>query len=439
MYNSPAERLKELLHPFKRKYHKDFWALRDISLEIPKGATFGIIGQNGSGKSTLLQVICGILQPTAGSVQVNGRISALLELGAGFNRDFTGRENVFMNGAVIGISRDEMEERFERIAEFADIGHFIDQPVKTYSSGMYVRLAFSVAINVDPDILIVDEALAVGDIKFQRKCFSKLEDFKEANKTILFVSHSHTTINNLCNAAILLGGGTLLMIDEPRAVTMHYHQLMFGEDIAVTAKSEAKTSMEAEQDSVNLSSTSTINESMTDQDISKLDDKQLRQQAFKKLGITEKKSTSNELRHGSGDAEIIDFGILDRAGIRVNYLTSGDSYSFFFRTLFYKDFRKLFLAFVIRDVQGIELFYTNTEILKISVPGQKRGSIMQIGAEVAMNLAPGQYFLSFVSLDSESSNYLDRRLDAFHFIVRMPKNNGGGFVNLRPEMQISNI
>ena len=173
-FRNTADTLREIFHPFGKKYHDEFWALKDVSIEIKRGECIGIIGRNGSGKSTLLQVLCGILQPTSGAVQVNGRIAALLELGAGFSPDFSGRENVYMNGALMGLSKQEMDERFSSIAEFAEIGDFMEQPVKTYSSGMYVRLAFAVAINVDPDILIVDEALSVGDMRFQQKCYRKI-------------------------------------------------------------------------------------------------------------------------------------------------------------------------------------------------------------------------------------------------------------------------
>src|SRR3990172_6351251 len=189
LYHSPKDRLRELISLKSKKYHHEFYALNDVTFGVEKGEIVGIIGQNGSGKSTLLKMICGILRPTNGSVKVNGRISSLLEFGAGFNPEFTGRENVYMNGALIGFSKDEMERRFPDIEEFADIGEFIGQPVKSYSSGMLVRLAFACAINVDPDIMVIDEALAVGDIQFQQKCMFHLEQLRKDNTTILFVSH----------------------------------------------------------------------------------------------------------------------------------------------------------------------------------------------------------------------------------------------------------
>lgn len=215
MYPSPKERLKELLHPFGKKYHRDFWALKDLSFDVKKGETVGIIGRNGSGKSTLLQLICGILQPTQGEIKINGRIAALLELGAGFNAEFTGRQNVYMNCALMGFMKEEMEERFKAVADFADIGDFIDQPVKIYSSGMYVRLAFAVAINVEPAILIVDEALAVGDAAFQVKCMERIIEMRKRGVTILLVTHDANAVKRFCDRACWLHEGKLMQQGDP--------------------------------------------------------------------------------------------------------------------------------------------------------------------------------------------------------------------------------
>ena len=226
LFSSPRERLKEAFHPFRKRYHHEFWALKGVSFDVLKGQTVGIIGRNGSGKSTLLQIICSILQPTSGNVTVNGRVGSLLELGAGFNPEFTGRENVMLNGAIMGIPRGQMLERMPEIEAFADIGEFFDQPVKTYSSGMFVRLAFAAAINVDPDILVVDEALAVGDAKFQHKCFAKFRDFQEKGKTILFVSHDVNAILHHCHRAMLLHYGTLVRTGAPRDVVNRYIDLL---------------------------------------------------------------------------------------------------------------------------------------------------------------------------------------------------------------------
>jgi len=208
-YASVADGVKELIHPLRKKYHEAFWALKNINLEIKKGESLGIVGHNGSGKSTLLQILCNILQPTEGEIIVNGRVSALLELGAGFHPQFTGRENVYLSGALMGFRREEMDDKFKNIVDFADIGDFIDQPVRTYSSGMFVRLAFAAAINVDPDVLIIDEALAVGDAEFQIKCLNKIKDFKKQGKNLVIVSHDVLVINTLCNRVILLNHGSI--------------------------------------------------------------------------------------------------------------------------------------------------------------------------------------------------------------------------------------
>ncbi|MGY6628169.1 MAG: ABC transporter ATP-binding protein [Oceanicaulis sp.] len=234
IYERPEDRLKQMILPKLarvtkrggRQYYRDFPAVSHVSFEVGRGETLGIVGRNGSGKSTLLQMICGTLTPTGGSIEVRGRIAALLELGSGFNPEFTGRENVFLNAAILGLSNEETRDRFDAIAAFADIGHFMDQPVKSYSSGMYVRLAFAVAINVDPDILIVDEALAVGDEAFQRKCYARIEAIRASGATILFVSHGAQTVVQLCDRAIMIDRGEKLMEGRPKTVINHYQRMM---------------------------------------------------------------------------------------------------------------------------------------------------------------------------------------------------------------------
>jgi lipopolysaccharide transport system ATP-binding protein len=235
IYSSPRDRLKQFVLPRlqravgkeTKKYCREFWALKDVNFEIVKGEIVGIIGRNGSGKSTLLQMICGTLSPTSGSIQTDGRIAALLELGSGFNPGFTGRENVYMNASALGLSQDETDVKFDDIAAFADIGDFIEQPVKTYSSGMMMRLAFSISTNVDPQILIVDEALSVGDELFQRKCFSRIETMKNNGITILFLSHSGSTVVELCDRAILIDSGEQLAKGLPKLILGHYNKLLY--------------------------------------------------------------------------------------------------------------------------------------------------------------------------------------------------------------------
>lgn len=230
IYSTPRDRLKQFVLPrlfrlFGKKaptYFREFWALRDVSFEIERGQTVGIIGRNGAGKSTLLQVLCGTLNPTGGHVEMNGRVAALLELGAGFSGEFTGRENVYLNAGVLGLSTQEIEERFDRIVAFADIGDFLDQPVKTYSSGMYVRLAFAVVIHVNADILIVDEALAVGDIAFQAKCMIELKRLMDNGATVLFVSHDASSVRNLCQKVVWLEGGKVRAYGDPESILGQY-------------------------------------------------------------------------------------------------------------------------------------------------------------------------------------------------------------------------
>lgn len=226
LFGHPGDRIKQFFSLGLKQYHREFTALQDVSFDIKKGETVGIIGRNGSGKSTLLQLICGILKPTSGSVQVNGRISALLELGAGFNPEFTGRENVYFQGALMGFTQAQMADRFDEIAAFADIGEFIDQPVRTYSSGMFVRLAFAVAINLDPDILVIDEALAVGDAAFQSRCMEKIHELQSAGVTIVLVAHASSIIAGLCTHAVQINNGTLIQHGAPSQVLASYEEAL---------------------------------------------------------------------------------------------------------------------------------------------------------------------------------------------------------------------
>jgi len=227
LYEKPEDRLKEALNPFRKSYHKDFYALKNISFDIYKGEAVGIIGKNGSGKSTLLKIITGVLSPTLGTVNASGRISALLELGAGFNPEYTGIENIYLNGTINGYTKEEMDEKMQEILEFADIGHFIRQPVKTYSSGMFVRLAFSVAINIEPELLIVDEALSVGDMRFQQKCLRKIEEFSR-EKTVLFVTHDMGVINKFCNRVIWINEGEVVEEGNSQEISKKYQAFMTG-------------------------------------------------------------------------------------------------------------------------------------------------------------------------------------------------------------------
>ena len=252
LYDKPQDRLKEALNPFKKSYHHDFYAMSDVSFEVKKGETVGILGRNGAGKSTLLKMITGVLTPTSGTIEVKGKIASLLELGAGFNPEMTGLENIYLNGTLMGFTKEEMDTKVDDIIHFADIGEFIYQPAKMYSSGMYARLAFAVSINVEPDILIVDEALSVGDIKFQIKCINKFKELQEKGITILFVSHDIFTVRSFCNKAVWLHNGTVKEVGDVTEVSAHYNEFMYeGEKKAVEKEKKTSIHIKKEFDAIN--------------------------------------------------------------------------------------------------------------------------------------------------------------------------------------------
>ena len=342
-YARPVDRLKEILLPSK-SYAQEFWALRDVSFEVTKGETMGIIGRNGAGKSTLLQMICGTLTPTSGDVQVKGRVSALLELGAGFNPEFTGRENVYMNGAIMGLSKADVDERFDRVAAFADIKGFIDQPVKTYSSGMYVRLAFAAAIHVDPDILIVDEALAVGDMFFQAKCMSRMRKMMESGVTVLFVSHDIGSVKSLCNSCIFLENGNISNIGKADFVVNQYlkksrHKL----DEALKKENNIL-------DDQNISSISLL-------PLLKINSKDIKEEF---LHI-------DQNGYGSKQALIESFRFLDSSGNHTNQFQWGEKVTIQVTSHFITGGEDYSIGFLIRDIYGLDMFGTNLKHEKKSL------------------------------------------------------------------------
>ncbi|MBI5971170.1 MAG: ABC transporter ATP-binding protein, partial [Deltaproteobacteria bacterium] len=364
MYNTPAERLKELVHPFKKKYHKEFWALQDVSFEVKKGESIGIIGRNGSGKSTLLQVLCGVLQPTSGTVAVRGRVSALLELGAGFSPEFTGRDNVYMNGALMGISREEMDERFHNIAEFADIGDFIEQPVKTYSSGMYVRLAFACAVNVEPDILIVDEALAVGDAYFQAKCYEKIRGFQSNGGTVVFVTHDLSTVTHICTKAVLFDNGKVVQNGKPRDVVNLYSAMIAAQTGAEDENSKHVTVY-------------------PDNKPDKRSGARHGEQDFHDAG----------LRYGQGGAEVIYCDILDDSGASVAVLETGRPYRAIHRVKFHTDVEKPIFGVLFKTVTGIEICGDNTFFHDIPAPSVRAGDAVDVSFEFTATMNPGVFLV----------------------------------------------
>ncbi|QLU50705.1 ABC transporter ATP-binding protein [Citrobacter sp. RHBSTW-00696] len=341
IYDKPIDRLKQMLSRKDHKYYREFWALRNISFEVKKGETVGIVGKNGSGKSTLLQIICGTLNPTSGEVTTKGRIAALLELGSGFNPEFSGRDNVYMNAALLGLSKAEIDEKFESIIDFADIGPFIDQPVKTYSSGMMVRLAFAVQAQIEPDILIVDEALAVGDAKFQARCFERLKQLKQSGTSILLVTHSTEQIVTHCSKAVLIDSGVVMDIGEPRQVTNYYLDLLFGRSV----KSKAKQNQPLE----------------TVQNVCSDDVVTLNQSEDVFLG----RPNSNSLSYRWGDrkAIILDY-ILSCEGI--NYppaLRSGSNIELSMSVRFIEEIFRPIIGFTVKNKEGVTVYGTNSELL----------------------------------------------------------------------------
>lgn len=417
LFARPLHRVAEALLPNSSgKYHQEFHALKGISFTVGKGQTFGIIGENGSGKSTLLQVICGILQPTFGQVDVNGRISALLELGAGFNPEFTGRENVFLNGAILGVERHVMEKTLDDILAFADIGAFIDQPVKTYSSGMYVRLAFAVAINVNPDILIVDEALSVGDTSFQAKCFAKFKEFQDKGATILFVTHSMDLITRYCDNALLLEHGQIVKSGPAKEVVDEYNRR-----IVNCSETSSDTNEPAQIDA---------NDNEKEEIVTQINDHMLESELAYQLN-------PNENRYGNGKAEIVEMGIYSLQNSTKHSFVHGEIYKFWFKTLFHEELNNPITAYTIKDVKGFDLTGTNTLFQDIDIGTVKAGDVLLTEFEHKMMLNPGGYLLSFGCAGFQNGEYVvyDRRYDVITFEVISDKSSVG-FFDLDSKIQI---
>ncbi len=366
LYDNPAGRLKEALWRGKKIYHKKFWALKNISFDVEKGETVGVIGRNGSGKSTLLQLIAGIMPPSSGNIEVNGKVSALLELGSGFDPEYSGRENVYMSGAILGFSREEIDERFDAITEFADIGDFIDQPAKLYSSGMFVRLAFATAINVDPDILLVDEALAVGDTVFQHRCMSKIRDIKEKGKTIFFVSHDIGAVQKLCSRAILLENGEIVCMDKPEKVAEEYFRIVWN-----VAKND-KQPENIEKNSEEISNSNNVE-------------------------IKFEKVSTYDNRYGNRKGEIIAFALTDEKGKKCRNFHGGMKLVFSICVKCNEDIDMPLVGIIIKDLVGHELIKTNSDAEGFLLKPCKKNSIMQIDFSFTLPyLKSGSYALSVV-------------------------------------------
>lgn len=438
IYDSPRDRLKQFVLPRLQRlasqspnqYYREFWALNNVSFEVKRGETVGIIGRNGSGKSTLLQMICGTLNPTHGSIETRGRIAALLELGSGFNPEFTGRENVYMNAAVLGLSKDEIDARFDDIASFADIGDFIEQPVKTYSSGMTVRLAFAVQVAIDPEIFVVDEALAVGDEKFQRKCFARLEALKSKGSSILFVSHSSGSIIELCEKTLLLDQGTRLMFGPAPDAIRAYQKLMYAPvDVQKRLIQEylaADLLGETKQDDYHPSELLSNNiEDVNQIELAIVSDEQSLD-AFDP-GLEPETTTVYPIQ----GAEIESIHIVNTKGQVVNVLQPGGCYRIVVSGRFFTDFEGVFFGIHIKSISGVEItgqrFPEEGNYLEHFTLGQT----FKISFAFRMDLLPGVYFAGGGIWSSQEPSCAHRILDALMFrIAPNEKLKSFGYVDL---------
>ena len=391
LYDRNRDRLKEALHIGRNIRSREHFALDDVSFDVRKGETVGIIGTNGSGKSTILKIITGVLSQTSGELKINGRISALLELGAGFNMEFTGIENIYLNGTMLGFSEKEIDEKLASILEFADIGDFVNQKVKTYSSGMFVRLAFAVAINIDPEILIVDEALSVGDVFFQNKCYRKFEDFKKQGKTILFVSHDLGSISKYCDRVILLEKGHKLGEGEPKEIIDMYKKVLVGQ-------------LGLKPDPIKGS-----------------DD------AGKKKWKDLMQLNPNADEYGSGLAEFEDYCACDDAGTITNTIIKGDDFTVRVKVRFFDTVQDPIFAVSFKNMQGTEITGTNTMFEKITTGKRSAGDVCTVTFTQNMSLQGGEYLVSLGCVgyrDGEFTVY-HRLYDIFNLTVISSKNTTG--------------
>jgi ABC-type polysaccharide/polyol phosphate transport system ATPase subunit len=390
IYGRPSDRLVESVTRGRVKKHREFWALKDVTFEVERGATVGVVGPNGSGKSTLLQIVTGTLEPTHGRVMVGGRVAALLELGAGFNMEFTGVENVYMNAALLGLSRRETERRFPEIERFAEIGDFIHQPVKTYSSGMYVRLAFAVAVNAEPEVLVVDEALSVGDTIFQHRCLRRIREMQARGTTVLFVSHEPTLVRALCSHAILLNHGRVIADGAPADVLNRYQRL-------IMAREEAYDEAEAAADAA------ATDEGAADRDSGAAEDSAGSSRVPSAAdadspaavgGAAGRAPLKYAYRHGNRHAEIVAAELIDARGEPVGLIESGEAVRIRMRVLFHRDVAEPVCGFMIRSRHGINIYGTNTEQRGLPLGAARAGDVVE--AEFAFDCWLGQehYFVS---------------------------------------------
>ncbi len=410
LYDRPRDRMFEALGLSKQKKYHEKYALSNVSFHVKKGECVGIIGTNGSGKSTILKIITGVLNQTSGNVSVNGRISALLELGAGFNMEYTGLENIYLNGTMNGFSEAEIDARMQDILDFADIGDYVKQPVKTYSSGMFVRLAFSVGINIDPEILIVDEALSVGDVFFQAKCYHKFEEFKEMGKTIIFVSHDLSSVAKYCDRVILLDQGVKLGEGGPKEMIDDFKRVLVGQYQTPEEKTENKSLLE-------------------DEDL---------QEAVRKKG--KKQDDAKTLEYGTKQAEIEEIYLTDDNGTRSNAIIKGMNFKIHMRVRFHDDIPAPIFAFTVKNVKGTEITGTNTMFEKAFLEPVKAGAVKEITFRQKMSLQGGDYLLSFgvTGYDGNDFQVYHRLYDALDVTVISDKNTVG-FYDMESAITVEDV
>ncbi len=433
IYKNPVDRLKQFFSSwtffFKenrpaKKYYSEFLALDNISFKVNRGETVGVIGSNGSGKSTLLQIICGVLKPSTGVVRVNGKIAALLELGSGFNLEFTGKENIYINGILLGLSKSEIDKKYQDIISFADIGSHINAPVKTYSSGMVMRLAFSVAIHVDPEILVIDEALTVGDELFQRKCFSRIEEIKSRGTTIFFVSHSGAQIVELCDRAILLDGGKLLSVGEPKKILSLYQKLIYAPN---DQKERIREEIFVEFDEnipIHLNNTNLENANNLYPDL-----------GVEGEGYDLHLVSNSILEYESHGAQIMEPVVLNESGMQVNTLIRGRTYTYKYEVLFNRDIEFVSFGMMIKNKMGFEIGGATTANLRpdrISVV--RKSSVCTVEFQFNCLLNTGTYFLNAGVLGDINGvdTFVHRLVDIVAFnVLPVRANNLTGTVDLK--------
>ena len=432
LYDKPIDRLKESLSPRHREYHRDFYALSNISFTVEKGQTVGIIGTNGSGKSTILKIITGVLTPTTGTVRVDGKISALLELGAGFNQDYTGIENIYMNGTMMGYTRKEMDAKLPEILAFAEIGDFVYQPVKTYSSGMFVRLAFALAINVEPEILIVDEALSVGDVFFQAKCYRRMEEIRKSGTTIVMVTHDMGSIIKYCDKVILLNKGEFIAEGSAGKMVDLYKKILAGQMEALRAEvaemhdfSGEKVVVAEENKGASDASGGTPKKEGADG-------------APGAGGLMREKMTINANReeYGDGRAEIYDLGLLDERGNVTNLLLKGENFTIREKIRFHADIQAPIFTYTIKDKKGTDLTGTNTLFEGTDIKPVKAGDEYDVTFTQRMTLQGGEYLLSMSCTGFEGGEHVvyHRLYDVANITVISNKNTVGIY-DMEPEVK----